>query len=239
MSFIEEYEKLLIWQYQDKPKAKAHVNLLLSEYKKIYDLLNSIPDAFDLDKAVGKQQDILGKILGISRNVPFTLAKKFFGFTNNPNSYYFDRRLKTTGLKIPFKRKLENSYTDGQLDDFQYRLFLKAKAIKNNVKAKMIDDADRLSLQNAIDFLFDGAGFIIDNKDMTLTIWIDISYDTNLLLYIKQLDLLPRPQGVEIRLIRHYEDGNTFGFTNNSDAKGFSRRLSTALKPKFAKKIFI
>lgn len=74
---------------------------------------------------------------------------------------------------------------------------------------------------------------------MTLTIWIDISYDVNLLLYIKQLDLLPRPQGVEIRLARHYEDGNTFGFTNNSNAKWFSRRLSTAIKPKFAKKIFI
>ena len=103
----------------------------------------------------------------------------------------------------------------------------------------MIDDADKLSLQNAIDFLFNGTGFIIDNKDMTLTIWIDISYDVNLLLYIKQLDLLPRPQGVEIRLVRHYEDGNTFGFTNNSNAKGFSRRLSTSLKPKFAKKIFI
>ena len=239
MLFIEEYEKLLIWQYQDKPKAKAHINLLLTEYKNIYDLLNSIPDAFDLDKAVGKQQDILGKILGISRNVPFALAKKFFGFTSNPNSYYFDRRLKTTGLKIPFKRKLENTYTDGQLDDFQYRLFLKAKAIKNNVKAKMIDDTDKLSLQNAIDFLFNGTGFIIDNKDMTLTVWIDISYDVNLLLYIKQLDLLPRPQGVGIRLLRQYEDGNTFGFTNNVESKGFNRRLSTALKPKFAKKIFI
>ena len=237
MSFIEEYEKLLIWQYQDKPKAKAHVNLLLSEYKNIYDILNSIPDSFDLDKAVGKQQDILGKILGISRNVPFALAKRFFGFTNNPNSYYFDRRLKTDGLKIPFKRKLENTYTDGQLDDFQYRLFLKAKAIKNNVKAKMIDDSDKLSLQNAIDFLFNGTGFVIDNKDMTLTIWIDISYDVNLLLYIKQLDLLPRPQGVGIRLLRQYEESNTFGFTNNVESKGFSRRLSGSLKPIFAKKI--
>ena len=241
MPFIEEYEKLLIWQYQDKPKAKAHVNLLLTEYKNIYDLLNSIPDAFDLDKAVGKQQDILGKILGISRNVPFAIPKRFFGFTNNPNSYYFDRRLKTDGLKIPFKRKLENSYTDGQLDDFQYRIFLKAKAIKNNVKAKMIDDADKLSLQNAIDFLFNGAGFVVDNKNMTLTLWIDNSYDTNLLLYIKQLDLLPRPQGVEIETFRHYKEDNTFGFTNNSNSKSFSRRLSTSLllKPIFAKKIFI
>ncbi|WP_026803643.1 DUF2612 domain-containing protein [Aliarcobacter lanthieri] len=239
MEFIEEYEKLLIWQYQDKPKAKAHINLLLSEYKNIYDLLNSIPEAFDLDLAVGKQQDILGRILGISRNVPFVIPKRFFGFTNNPNSYGFDRRLKTTGFKIPFKRKRENLYTSGQLDDIQYRVFLKAKAIKNNVKAKMIDDEDRLSLQNAIDFLFSGTGFIIDNKDMTMTLYIDYSYDVDLLRYIKELDLLPRPQGVDIRIVKHYDDGNTFGFTNNSEAKGFSRRLSNERKPSFAKKIFL
>ncbi|MBL3520315.1 DUF2612 domain-containing protein [Arcobacter lanthieri] len=239
MEFIEEYEKLLIWQYQDKPKAKAHINLLLSEYKNIYDLLNSIPEAFDLDLAVGKQQDILGRILGISRNVPFVIPKRFFGFTNNPNSYGFDRRLKTTGFKIPFKRKRENLYTSGQLDDIQYRVFLKAKAIKNNVKAKMIDDEDRLSLQNAIDFLFSGTGFIIDNKDMTMTLYIDYSYDVDLLRYIKELDLLPRPQGVDIRIVKHYDDGNTFGFTNNSESKGFSRRLSSERKPSFAKKIFL
>ena len=238
MSFIEEYEKLLIWQYQDKPKAKAHVNLLLTEYKNIYDLLNSIPESFDLDKAVGKQQDILGKILGISRNVPFAVSKRFFGFTNNINSYGFDRRLKTTGFKIPFKRKLEDIYTSGRLDDNQYRIFLKAKAIKNNVRATMIDD-NKLSLQDAINFLFNDTSYVVDNQDMTMTLYIDNSYDVQLLKYIKQLDLLPRPQGVEIRLVRHYEDGNTFGFTNNIDAKGFSRRLSTELKPKFAKKIFI
>jgi len=60
-NFIEEYKKLLIWQYQDKPKAQQHIELILSEFEKIYNLLNVIPDAFDLDKAVGKQQDILGK----------------------------------------------------------------------------------------------------------------------------------------------------------------------------------
>ena len=57
-NFIEEYKKLLIWQYQDKKKKKKHIELILSEFEKIYNLLNVIPDAFDLDKAVGKQQDI-------------------------------------------------------------------------------------------------------------------------------------------------------------------------------------
>ena len=108
----------------------------------------------------GKQQDILGKILGISRNVPFAVSKRFFGFTNNPNSYPFNRRLKTNGFKYPFKRKLEDIYTSGRLDDTQFRVFLKAKAIKNNVKTTMLDD-NRLSLQDAITFLFNASRFIL------------------------------------------------------------------------------
>ena len=237
-NFIEEYKKLLIWQYQDKPKAQKHIELILSEFEKIYNLLNVIPDAFDLDKAVGKQQDILGKILGISRNVPFAVSKRFFGFTNNINSYGFDRRLKTTGFKIPFKRKLEDIYTSGRLDDTQFRVFLKAKAIKNNVRATMIDD-NKLSLQDAINFLFNYTSYVVDNQDMTMTLYIDNSYDVQLLKYIKQLDLLPRPQGVEIRTVLHFAEGNTFGFRRNKEALGFSRRLQAGLKPKFAKKIFI
>ena len=237
-NFIEEYKKLLIWQYQDKPKAQKHIELILSEFEKIYNLLNVIPDAFDLDKAVGKQQDILGKILGISRNVPFAVSKRFFGFTNNINSYGFDRRLKTTGFKIPFKRKLEDIYTSGRLDDTQFRVFLKAKAIKNNVRATMIDD-NKLSLQDAINFLFNDTSYVVDNQDMTMTLYIENSYDVQLLKYIKQLDLLPRPQGVEIRTVLHFAEGNTFGFRRNKEALVFSRRLQAGLKPKFAKKIFI
>jgi len=237
-NFIEEYKQLLIWQYKDKPKAQKHIEVILREYERIYNLLNVIPDAIDVDKAVGKQQDILGKILGISRNVPFAVSKRFFGFTNNPNSYGFDRRLKTTGFKIPFKRKKEDTYTNGRLDDTQYRVFLKAKAIKNNVKATMIDD-NKLSLQDAISFLFNDTSYIVDNQDMTMTLYIDNSYDMQLLKYIKQLDLLPRPQGVEIKTVVHFADGNTFGFTRNKEALGFSRRLNGGIKPRFARKIFI
>ncbi|PUE66764.1 DUF2612 domain-containing protein [Arcobacter lacus] len=218
MSFIEEYEKLLIWQYQDKPKAKEHIRLLLTEYKNIYDLLNSIPDAFDLDKAVGKQQDILGKILGISRNVPFAVPKKYFGFEDQEDAYGFDD-LAEGVLAYPFRDLTENDYTSGQLDDYQFRLFLKAKAIKNNVKAKMIDDDTRLSLQNAIDFLFSSKAYIVDNKDMTMDIFIDLSFDFSLIKYIQELDLLPRPQGVEYRFFQSFSNDNTFGFEDTPDSK--------------------
>lgn len=83
----------------------------------------------------------------------------------------------------------------------------------------MIDDDTRLSLQNAIDFLFSSKAYIVDNKDMTMDIFIDLSFDFSLIKYIQELDLLPRPQGVEYRFFQSFSNDNTFGFEDTPDSK--------------------
>lgn len=215
--FVESYSKLLIYQYQDKPKAKAHIKSLIENYEEIYKLLNQLLEVYDIDLAVGRQLDVLGRILGISRKVPFAIAKKYFGFDDNINSYPMGD-LNGGIVAYPFKDLDEPDYTDGELNDNQYRLFLKAKAIKNNVKALMIDKEENLSLQNAIDFLFDNKAYLVDNKDMTLSIYIDNSYDFTLLQYIKQLDLIPRPQTVDYSLVYSYIEDGTLGFSDNPNS---------------------
>jgi hypothetical protein len=85
----------------------------------------------------------------------------------------------------------------------------------------MIDDTNKLSLQDLIDFLFEGKGYIVDNQKMGLILYIDVSYDTSKLPFIQQLDLLPRPQAVEYKNIISYNEGNTFGFNDNINNKGF------------------
>lgn len=215
--FVDSYSKLLIYQYQDKPKAKAHIQSLIENYEEVYNVLNQLLTIYDIDLAVGKQLDTLGKILGISRKVPFAIAKKYFGFDDNPNSFPMGD-LNESVIAYPFKDLNEPDYADGELSDNQYRLFLKAKAIKNNVKAFMIDKEENLSLQNAIDFLFDNKAYVVDNKDMTLSVYIDNSYDFTLLQYIKQLDLIPRPQAVDYNLFYSYVEDGTFGFDDNPNS---------------------
>ena len=62
------YADLLIIQYHGKPKARSMIEALVDQV-----LMNQIPqkleEAFDLETAVGKQLDILGKRLGVTRNV--------------------------------------------------------------------------------------------------------------------------------------------------------------------------
>lgn len=225
-----EYLKLIILQYADKPHARGHVATVLKEFQKIYDLANFLNPSFDLDTAVGKQLDIIGKIVGISRNVPFLIPKKYFGFFGFANSHPFDNKF-LTKKNYPFKRKYEIAYTDGQLNDNDYRFFIRAKILKNYARAVMIGD---YSLQKTIDFLFLGLAYVVDNKDMTLTLYINPN-DVERMRNIRQLDLLPRPQAVEYKFIISYNENNTFGFYSHN--KGFGNKFLPKIDSFFAIKV--
>lgn len=206
-----EYQDLLIIQYANKPKASATVALFVSQYKKVFDLLESFEGAFDLDTATGKQLDIIGKIVGISRNINGVIPKIFFGFSNNPNAMGFGG--------APFYTLDQEKYSSTQLSDSDYRFFIKMKIAKNNVKATMTDD-NNSNLNAVVMAMFEGYAYIVDNKDMTLTIYIENSPKSYLLPYLKALDLLPTPQGVGIKYIALINRAS-FGFSNNPNAKGF------------------
>lgn len=77
-SIVAYYTNLLIRQYATKPKAIAHVAALVTPA-----VMDQMPlaamNAFNLSTAVGKQLDILGKYIGVSRSAtlstgPVTLS---------------------------------------------------------------------------------------------------------------------------------------------------------------------
>ena len=217
-TFTDEYRKLLIIQYADKPNAQEHVNLIMGKLEEVYSLANSLEEAFDLDIAVGKQLDIIGKIVGISRRVPFAVPKNYFGFEGHTNAYPMGDKFVSV-VSYPMKDKFEIPYTDGELNDYNYRFFIKAQIIKNYAKGTMIDDS-KLSIQNAVDFLFDNKAYVVDSQNMSMNIYINNTFDCNMVQYIKQLDLIPRPQGVKYKAMISYVDGNTFGFGVNNTGFG-------------------
>jgi hypothetical protein len=232
--FIEAYKRLLIAQYADKEKATAHISAILSKFEEVYEFAKSFEKAFDIDFAIGKQLDIIGKIVRINRNVPFAIPKKYFGFDGHKNAYPFGDKSKDV-VAYPFKDKFEIPYTSGTLNDQQYRFFIKAKIMKNYSCGKIIDEDDRLSIQNAIDYIFNGIGYITDRKNMTLTLYIDRSFDEDMIQYIKQAEVLPRPQGVKYNSIVQYDNGKTFGFYDRNG--GFGDKSGDKIDSYFATKI--
>lgn len=207
----KEYEDLLIIQYADKPKASGTVALLVNQYKKVFDLLESFDAHFDLDSAKGKQLNIIGKIIGISRNIEGVIPKIFFGFSLNTNSRSFG--------DAPFYTLDQDKYASTQLNDSDYRFFIRMKIAKNQAKTTMVDDDSR-NINSTILAMFDGYSYMTDNKDMTVTIYVENSPKAYLLPYLKALDLIPSPQGVGVKYIS-LVNRITFGFSNNPNAKSF------------------
>lgn len=190
--FTDNYKELIILQYYSKTKAQGEIKLWSDEFENVYDFLNEFFTQFDLDQATGDRLDKIGKIVGISRIVEGGVAKKFFGYIGAANVLGYDEgRYFVEG---------DDLYTDSELTDGQYRLFIKAKISKNNASAVLVDD-ERDGLQSAIQLLFDGEAYVIDNQDMSLNLYVNDDLPTDDLILIIQADLLPKPQAVRYRWI--------------------------------------
>jgi len=237
MTFVEDYQNLLIKQYWDKPKASAEIGLQAQTWQKVFDWLNSFITEFDIDQATGDRLDIIGKIVGVPRIVPAVIAKLFFGFDDNINSTTFADKFVEVGGLAPFYDKFENPYDDYELTDGDYKQFIKAKINKNVARLTMVND-NFLSLQEAVNELFEGLAYITDGYDMSITLYVDPSINEETLRIIDSLDLIPRPMGVKLDVVE-WNIGETFGFASNPNSAGFQDRFNPVTEPggKFADRI--
>lgn len=76
MSIASAYLDLITSQHRGKPKYEATVAALLKHTTDIYACAVYIDDYFDLEEASGKQENILGEIVGAKRTLPFQPDKE-------------------------------------------------------------------------------------------------------------------------------------------------------------------
>jgi len=229
MTFSSEYTNLLIKQYWEKPKAKAEIAMQAGTWERVFNFLASFETAFDVDYATGDRLDILGRVVGVDRNVPSVIKKIFFGFDDNPDVTGFDDKDSQLGDLGPLFDKNSAEYTDLELDDHDFQFFIKAKITKNNAHGMMAFEYFT-SIQDAIIVLFDGMAYVEDNLDMSLTLHISYLVNEERIRVILALDLLPRPQGVRYILVGS-EILNTFGFSDNVNCKSFKNKFDSTTEP--------
>ena len=240
MSFESDYVNLLIKQYWEKPKANAEIAFKAGVWRKTFEWIDSFSEEFDLDNATGDRLDIVGRIVGISRTIPLIVPKIAFGFDENPNARGFDDKFSPLADRAPFQDNFERAYTSLQLNDVAYRYFIRAK-ISKNVSGPYLADDHGLSIQSAISALFDGLAYVIDKKDMTLTLYVSPQYNLDNLRAILRLDLLPKPQGVRYAVIVQAGPGETFGFADNVNSLPFADKFDLTNQPggRLANKVVI
>lgn len=145
----EYYSNTLIIQYNSKPKAKATIEMLV-QLVYMNAILMQIRDAFDWKTAVGKQLDIIGQWVGVSRiyqqnNISGKTYLSYPGWDDETDTLqhgYSDYTTfdSNTGNDLTYK---ELEKLGANLNDDDYRTVIGLKIIKNNINhtAKNIDDA--------------------------------------------------------------------------------------------------
>lgn len=208
---VDYYVDLLIIQYNDKPKARAHIDLIVREMLSS-GILFDIQDAFNLETAIGVQLDILGKYIGVNRFYEDTdLSNDYFGFADAYDIGGTSSNI--IGFDDAFDPDKEGDFLDAfqviskefRLNDDSYRFLLKLKIAQNysNHSTKSISESMALFFGDEIVFK--------DNYNMTITYFIkDVSSALVKAALIKKV--FPKPMGVRLEAI------NGIGFFGFADA---------------------
>ena len=134
---IEYYKNLLILQYKTLTKAPAHIEALI-EIIMIFELIEDVKNAYDIDTAVGVQLDVLGKYIGLDRQTIIAIDADY-----------------RTYLKF---RIIQNSinYSAKEIDDLLFDFF--------GTSVYLADNQDMSIFYTFIDVALDLIQFLVDNK---------------------------------------------------------------------------
>jgi hypothetical protein len=181
-----DYTSLVTSEHATKPKFMALVNLLANGLADIAAVVRSIPQAFDLDTAIGAQLDTVGLWVGQSRVITGVLTVGFFGFADNIAAKTFGE-LGNASVGGPFWNLGEEFSTTTVLGDALYRQFLYAKILRNQSHGTAEE------LEQA---LADILGVPVTLQDPgTLTVGVTAlgNVPQVLQVIVQQYDILPRP----------------------------------------------
>jgi hypothetical protein len=157
---IVPYTSLATSEYASKPQFMAVLAALVQGQADNQEILQSLPELFDLDYAVGAQEDVLGLWIGISRYIATPLVGVYFSWA-------------TAGLGWGQGLwKFPDDPIDGLtvLPDEPYRIVLKAKVAANQW------DGTIPGAYKVFTTLFASEGFTVliqdyDDMSMVMALW--------------------------------------------------------------------
>jgi hypothetical protein len=222
---VEYYKNLLIIQYNQKENARAEIGLFIEQLLN-NDIYSQVKNAFNLDTAVGKQLDIIGRIVGVDR---------FYEATGEAESdqgqvvEYIDTNTAYDVEVADYNSNLDNFevsdyaslQVDNKLSDNDYRLILKLRIVQNN------SDHSEKSIDNGL-FLFFGDEIVQSPSDNMTMVYFVKNNSKRIALIAFSKGVLPRPMGVNLSglIVRQ---NPFFGFarynqsTFSSNVEGFKR----------------
>lgn len=207
---------------ESAPIFDKYLQLLLGGKIELQQVFQDLMQKRSIDTATGAQLDIIGDIVGQPRELIDTALLTYFAYLGYTNAQSFGD---LTNPSVGGSYRGVNDPLAGNtlLSDEQYRLFIKAKIIKNNTNATPNQILD------FINFVFGSDNNqLIEEGDAAYTLLIgkELSdFERVLLTYVSYSSgypsrFVPKPIGVRVNY-GTYISGEAFAFQGVPGAKGY------------------
>lgn len=208
---------------ESAPTFDKYLQLLLGGKIELQEVFRQLMQERSLDTAEGVQLDLIGEIVGQKRELIDTALLKYFAFDGYPDAQTYGD-LSDPSLGGVFYSLDDPLSGNTVLSDAQYRLFIKAKIIKNSTNVTPNQFLSFLS------FVFGSpVNMIIAEGGAEFTALLGknlTSFERVLLTYVSTVNgyssrFVPKPIGVRVNFGSFNYD-NYFGFLGAPNAKGYA-----------------
>lgn len=207
---------------ESAPTFDKMLQLLIGGKIELQRVFQDLMQKRSIDTATGKQLDIVGEIVGQPRELIDTALLTYFAYLGYPNAQSFGD-LNNSSIGGPYRGVDDPLAGNTLLTDEQYRLFIKAKIIKNNT------NATPNQILEFINFVFGSDhNQLVEEGDAAYTLLIgkELSdFEKVLLTYVSYSSgypsrFIPKPIGVRVNY-GTYISGAAFAFQGVPGAKGY------------------
>ena len=204
INHAEQIRSRVYGQYRNSPKMIQWLLINGEIGNELQSVIDDVITSYDIDIAIGKQLDIIGRIVGVGREVigDITFQTTMFG---RASSQFGRQSSQFSPQDVAGNEPLSDEY---------YRVLIRAKIAKNN------SDATIDSIIKGVEFILpNGAPIVLrDNEDMSFAIDIYGSVSAIERKILSSIDVVPRPQGVKFSGYRVMSDvpANRTYFGNQS-----------------------
>jgi hypothetical protein len=209
-------------QFKNQLVFDKYVQLWLTSSTELQQALKSLMQDRSVDTAYGVQLDIIGDIVGQPRVLFDTTLLKYFALFDYPEAQSYGD-LNDNSLGGP-RWDIDTALTGNTLlNDEQYRLFIKAKILKNSTNATPDD------MIKFVNFVFGASISVViaeGNAEFTLLIGKELSsFEKALLTYVSNIDgfdvpFMPKPVGVRVSY-GQFPSSNFFSYAGVPGSLGF------------------
>jgi len=225
-------ESRLATQYRDSLKLIAYIKALLYEADTLESVLRDLLENRWIETAVGVNLDILGSIVGQSREFIDAEVFDYFGFADNPIAQSFGT-LSDIGIGGRFRALGEETQGIRLLTDDEYRIFIKARILRNSTSSTPEEIITQFR------FLFDSPIIVIrEGLKASYEISIGRRLSLNEKSIISQTNIVPKTAGVSVSYTTEFDSDDFFSFKTIPGSLGFGSVNNTELGGKFGQLIF-